>query len=214
MISMNDLARYDHDFHVGHKLWTDRVRAIMLTPGTLANGETFSAGQEFHYAGGLVVGDWRGQQWAFHSGGATGFSNQYSLLPALKFSVAAFCNRGGAAPDPMTDTVVDAYRGGDLKGCLDLRGCRFVESLIGRFRSEELDAEYVFSREGDGLKLTITSAYASRPSSTVLERLIFQFGDVLTLPFGNVRLEYGADGSVSAFTTQGEELGGLRFVRI
>ena len=122
MISMNDLGKYDHDFHVGHKLWTERVRAIMLTPGTLANGEIVVE-EGFHYGGGLSVGEWRGQQVAFHTGGATGFNNYYLLLPALKFSVAAFCNRGDVAPAPMSDEVVDVYRGGDLRGCLYVRDC-------------------------------------------------------------------------------------------
>lgn len=205
MISMNDLGKYDHDFHVGHKLWTERVREIMLSPGTLANGERFTDEYNLHYAGGLSVGNWRGQQLVSHSGGATGFSNYYLLLPALKFSVAAFCNRGDADPAPMTEKIAEAYRGSDL---------RLVESMLGSFRSEELEAEYVFTREGEGLKLTITSAYASKPNSTVIETLNFLGGDVLILPFGNVRLEYGADGRVSAFTTVGDEFEGLRFVRI
>jgi CubicO group peptidase (beta-lactamase class C family) len=205
MISMNDLGKYDHDFHVGHNLWTEGVREIMLSPGTLANGERFTDEYNLHYAGGLSVGNWRGQQFVSHGGGATGFSNYYLLLPALKFSVAAFCNRGDADPAPMTEKIAEAYRGSDL---------RLVESMLGSFRSEELDAEYTFTREGEGLKLTITSAYARKPFSTAIETLMFQGGDVLTLPIGNVQLEYGADGQVSAFTTQGGELGGLRFVRI
>jgi hypothetical protein len=214
MIPLNDLAKYDHDFHVGHKLWTESVRALMLEHGTLANGEKFTVERGFHYGGGLKVGDWRGQQWASHSGSAKGFSNYYSLLPALKFSVAVFCNRGEAHPGPLTDEVVDVYRGGDLNGCLQPGGCRFADSLIGRFRSEELDAEYAFTREGEGLKLTITSAYTSKPLFVVLEAVSYPGGDVLKLPTGSMRLEYGADGRVSAFTTLGEELAGIRFVRI
>jgi CubicO group peptidase (beta-lactamase class C family) len=212
MISISDLAKYDYDFHVGHKLWTERVRAIMLAPGTLANGEMI-VDEGFHYGGGLSVGEWRGQQVAFHTGAATGFNNYYLLLPALKFSVAAFCNRGDVAPAPMSDEVVDVYRRGDLQGCLYVRDCQFVEKLLGRFRSEDLNAEYTFTREGDVLKLTVTSAYANKPHSTVFETLMFR-GDDMLMPVGPVKFEYDADGRVSAFTSVGEVFGGIRFVRI
>src|SRR3546814_2118202 len=39
MVTINDLARFDRDIEVGHKVWTPAVSKIMTTPGTFTNGE-------------------------------------------------------------------------------------------------------------------------------------------------------------------------------
>ena len=56
--TINDLAKYDHDINVTHKVWTPAIAKIMLAPGTLTDG-TAAANSGAVYAGGLSLnGPW------------------------------------------------------------------------------------------------------------------------------------------------------------
>jgi CubicO group peptidase (beta-lactamase class C family) len=216
MISLTDLAKYDRDFHGGHKVWSDAVRKIMLTPGTFTNGEKVDVGEGVNYGGGLELQEWRGQPTVHHSGAATGFLNEYWLFPKLKFSAAVFCNRGDAEPARLVKGVIEAYHGKDLTPTKPDAGARelsIADAIVGTFHSDELEADYEFSRDGDGLKVAITSRYAAAPQILGLKSVIFRKPDILTIPFGEVRVERAADGRVSAFTMIGEGFNGIRFVR-
>ena len=59
--------------------------------------DEIALGQIFpmRYAGGLMVGYGRGQDWVWHSGGVRTFRAEYIRLPKLKVSAAVLCNRGG-----------------------------------------------------------------------------------------------------------------------
>jgi CubicO group peptidase (beta-lactamase class C family) len=228
MVSLNDLVKYDEDFHVGHEVWSPRVRELMLTPGKLTNGQKVSMdGGGFYYAGGLGVGRLRGQEWVAHSGGAKGFRNLYVLLPGLKFSVATFCNRGDADPKPLVEGVIDAYQDKVLTGTWpaetdDEKGEEgapaaapdIVDAMVGRFRSEELDAEYAFARVEGGLRLTISSPYSATPRVQVVAEPAQPAANLIQLDSDELRFERAAGGGVAAFTTVGETLGGIRFVRL
>jgi CubicO group peptidase (beta-lactamase class C family) len=229
MVSLDDLVKYDQDFHVGHEVWSPRVRELMLTPGTFTNGEQVMTDRDGLYdAGGLSVGQLRGQQWVAHSGGAKGFRNLYVLLPDLKFSVAAFCNRGDVNPHSLVQGAIDAYRGGALSGAWPPESKRgdedqsnaaaaapdLVDAMVGRFRSDELDAEYAFARVESGLRLSISSPYSANPHVQVFPKPVQPAADLLSLDSDDLRFERTAGGGVAAFTTTGESLGGIRFVRL
>jgi CubicO group peptidase (beta-lactamase class C family) len=216
MISMSDLAKYDRDFHVAHRVWNDRVRKVMLTPGTYTNGEKVEVGKGVNYGGGLNLSEWRGQPVVDHSGAATGFLNQYWLFPNLKFSAAVFCNRGDSEPNRLVTRVIEAYHGKDLTPedpAAQILELPIAEAIVGTFHSDELEADYEFSRNGDGLKVGITSRYAAAPQTLMLEAVMFRKPDILTIPFGEVRVERRADGRVIAFTMTDEGFNGIRFVR-
>lgn len=216
MISLTDLAKYDRDFHVGHRVWSDAVRKVMLTPGTFTNGEKVDVGGGANYGGGLNLEEWRGQQTVNHGGAATGFLNEYWLFPKLKFSAAVFCNRGDAEPSRLVKGVIEAYHGKDLTPGIPDEGAgelSIAQAIVGTFHSEELEADYEFARDGDGLTVGITSRYAAAPQTLVLKSVIYRKPDILTIPFGEVRVERAADGRVSAFTMLGEGFNGIRFVR-
>ena len=216
MISLTDLAKYDRDFHVGHRVWSDRVRSIMLTPGTYTNGEKVDVGDGVNYGGGLNLQEWRGQPTVNHSGSATGFVSQYWLFPKLKFSAAVFCNRGDGEPDRLVKGVIEAYHGKDLtpeSPSARTSALPIPEALSGTFHSEELDTDYQFVRDGDGFTLTITSSYAKEPQTLIIENVMSRPPDILVIPFGQVRFERAADGRISAFTLLEGDFKDIRFVR-
>lgn len=216
MISLSDLAKYDRDFHVRHRVWSDAVRKIMLTPGTFTNGENVEVEQGINYGGGLNIQEWRGQPTVNHSGAATGFVSQYWLFPKLKFSAAVFCNRGDGEPARLVKGVIEAYHGKDLapeKPSDKPPALAILEALPGKFHADELDTDYDIAREGDALKLTITSSYAPTAQTLPFENVVVKEGDVLTMPFGAIHLERSADGRVAAFTMIDEGFNGIRFTR-
>lgn len=108
MSSVNDMAKYDRDFHVGRRVWTDRARQLMLAPGVLANGTRIDVGDGFSYGGGLRVGSLRGQPWLEHSGGHAAFSSHYAIQPQLRSGAIAICNRADDSPSDYVLRVLDA----------------------------------------------------------------------------------------------------------
>ncbi len=100
MSSVNDMAKYDHDFHVGHKIWTEKTRQIMLEPGVLTDGKLIDAGNGLSYASGLRVGTLRGQPIVEHSGGHAAFTSNYVTFPS---------SRRASSPSATSPTIPAAY---------------------------------------------------------------------------------------------------------
>ncbi len=159
MLTLNDLARYEHDIEVGHKVWTPVVREIMLTPGTFTSGEpavrpgTGGLG----YGGGLQIGWHQGQYVVQHGGGAEAFSHLVTRLPHRRLGVAVLCNR---TDWPVGDKMVEAIEvvEGDIFHSLVQDA-----QLPGRYYSEELQANYDLALKDNTLTVRVTPRGGSQP---------------------------------------------------
>lgn len=182
MVTINDLAKFDHDIEVGHKVWTPEITAIMVTPGQFTNGEpALRKPSKLAYAGGLMVGERRGQYFVQHGGGAEAFRNQYQRLPERKLGVAVFCNRSDWDPTEKADAVTELVEGAILADD--------DKPFNGRYFADELQATYDITINGKELTATVTSPYAKAGSSEKLKRA----------PDGTFR----ADGTVLTFSPDG-----------
>ncbi len=230
MSSVNDMAKYDHDFHVGHKIWTENTRQIMLAPGVLTNGELIDAGNGLSYASGLRVGTLRGQPIVEHSGEAAAFTTNYVTFPKLKASVVTLCN---TADDPGSYNlrVVEALypkafsgpksKAEDRAKPVDQRQPIPADTLtalgVGTalYRSDEIDADYRFVRDADGLAVEVFSNFVSGARPEGFSGVLLESPDVLRGDFGKLRLERGADNTITGFVLEVDRLeGGLKFTRV
>lgn len=167
MVSVNDMAQYERDIAVGHKVWTPAVQKMMLTPGRLSNGQpALRLPSNLAYAGGVMVGPRNGQNFVQHSGGAEAFRNIYARLPERKFAVVLFCNRGDWAADEKADAIIEAIEGDILT---DEPKMAAVDRA-GRYVSDELRATYDMSFSGDELTAKVSSAYAPAGSKLTFKR--------------------------------------------
>ncbi len=164
MVTINDLAKFDQDIEVGHKVWTPAVQAIMLKPGTFTNGKPAARGMgKQAYAGGLMVGQRRGQTFVEHGGGAEAFRNQYERLPERRLGVAVFCNRGDWNPVAKADEVIALIEGNILTA-------EAKPNLAGRYASAELQASYDLTLDGTKLTAAISSPYTKSGEPLVFQR--------------------------------------------
>lgn len=144
VLTINDLAKYDHDINAGHKVWTPDVAAIMLAPGKLANG-TPAANDGLVYAGGLSLNG----PWVQHGGAGEGFENMVAWLPGGQLSIHVLCNNGALKSSTIAEQLVDA-----LGGYPSLR--RETQSIAGRYSSSALSIHYRLTPMGDkGLSVEI-----------------------------------------------------------
>ncbi|MCJ8157897.1 serine hydrolase [Sphingomonas sp. LaA6.9] len=203
MVSINDLARYEHDLAVGHKVWTPAVQKIMLTPGRLTDGTpVFVERPNLAYGGGLVIGRRNGQYFVQHNGGAEAFRNVYARLPERKLAVALFCNRGDWPSEKKADEIIEAIEGDILA---DAPGTAKPE-LAGRYISDELQAAYDLSLSGDDLTVRISSPYAADGST-----LKFRRNADGSFSASGLRLLFDEDGQ--GFTIKTGRVHALRFRR-
>lgn len=146
MLSLNDLARWEHDIERGHQVWTREVRALMEAPGQLADGtpayrEDRDDGVVF--ALGLMVGERDGRRIVEHGGGAEAFRHMYTRVPEANLAVAAFCNR----PDSQASEKVDAAIG----LLLGPNAAELAKDPVpGLYRAERLPAHYLLTRPDAG----------------------------------------------------------------
>ena len=163
MISTDDFARYEYDIAVGHKVWTDAVRAIMLQPGVLADGKPADRLPGLAYAGGLLVGVRDGQAVIEHAGGAEAFRTQFLRLPEQHVTVVVLCNRGDWNPNVRADAIANLVTGTSL-----WKDGAPMPETAGRFVSAEQDTRYQLVAAGDQLRVTITSPFTSADGEQVL----------------------------------------------
>ena len=230
MSSVNDMARYDHDLHVGHRVWTDKTRQIMLAPGVLANGQLSDAGNGLSYASGLRVGTLRGQPIVEHSGGHAAFTSNYVTFPKLKASVVSICNiadnpgaynlrvvealypKAFSGPKPKAE---ERARPTDNRQPIPADTLTALGVGTALYRSEEIDADYRLVRDGDGLSIDVFSNFLNGGRLEGFSRMLLDSPDVLRGELGQLRLERGADNTVTAFVLEAGRLeGGLKFTRV
>lgn len=165
MTTMHDLARYEHDIAVDHKVWTPVVARIMLTPGKFADGTPvlYQPGGVMGYASGLAVGLRKGQYFVQHDGVQDGFRNEYARLPKVGLSVVLLCNRGDWDPQEKADAIIELVQAGLLVEPSPQR-------LQGTYYSSELAAHYVLRPEGTGIHVTVVPDAGGPGTSFVLAK--------------------------------------------
>lgn len=97
-----DLARWDENFYEP-KVGGAAVVAQMLTPGALNDGT------KRDYAGGLIVGSYRGLKTVTHAGSTFGYQGTLLRFPEQHFSVAVLCNVRGNNPEGLARRVAEIY---------------------------------------------------------------------------------------------------------
>ncbi|KWV92440.1 hypothetical protein ASS64_14405 [Erythrobacter sp. AP23] len=200
MVSINELARFEHDIAVGHKVWTPEVLKIMTTPGTFTNGEpALDERAGLVYGGGLMIGRRNGQHFVQHGGGAEGFKNMYARLPARDLAVAVFCNRGDFVSQDKADAIIEVIEGDILTS--------ERSEFDGRYVSDELEAVYNVTVASNRVTATISSKFAGGAGSTLEFR---RNPDGSFSSFGT-RLVFDDDGQ--GFTIKSSRVHAIRFQR-
>lgn len=209
MITMNDLARYEHDMAVGSKVWSERVREIMLTPGTLTNGEPARfEDTSLGYGPGLMIGHRNGQYFVQHSGGMEGFKTMFERLPERKLAVAVLCNRGDWAAQDKADAIVEILEG-DI-----LRADPPVPGIAGRYVSDELPATYDITVSGDELTAKISSPFVDDRGSTLVFKRNADGSFGALRVFGGAGATLRFDKDRAGFTVTSHRTHAFRFKRL
>ena len=168
--TVDDMARYDNDIVVKHKVWSTAVARTMLEAGSFTTGGTVTAPgfDSMPYAGGLAVGTRRGQPFIYHLGSFESFRTGYARLPDRGVGVAILCNRSDALPLRRIDEMLDTVEPGYLQPYSQYRPTAAKPMTIppspvlpvpGAYRSDELDATYEVAVNGDTVTATITSSW-------------------------------------------------------
>lgn len=210
LLSMNDLARYEHDIAAGGKVWTRAVRAIMFTPGTLSNGapamfEDTSLG----YGPGLMIGSRNGQAFVQHSGAMEGFRTMFERLPERKLAVAVLCNRGDWSAQAKADEIVEAIEGDILTSESESRAA----GIAGRYISDDLPATYDITLTGDELTAVISSPYVGDRGATHVFRRNGDGSFSARRMFGGAGATLRFDRDGQGFTVDSRRTQGFRFRR-
>ena len=230
MTSVRDLQKFDHDFHIGHRIWSDPISRMMLNPGTFTDGTAVARGDAgLNYAAGLQVGTRRGLRWVSHGGAATAFKSEYVRLPDHELGIAVLCNRGDANPGAYAERIIETLGLGPLPGSWDSSddantqaakapdhpmSAELVNALLGRYRSQELEATYVFSTDADGrLRALVESSYAIPGLPFPLGELHAGPGETLNGNGYVLRVVRTRAGPVAEFSVGGEDSRAIRFVR-
>jgi CubicO group peptidase (beta-lactamase class C family) len=144
-----DLARWDQNFYDG-KVGGKAVLDLMHVKGKLNDGK------EIPYAGGLVIGKYRGQKTVSHGGGHGGYRTYLLRFPDQHFSVIVLANAGDINPGALANQVSDIYLADKLEqvnkkeepktnakeqAAVELTADQMKE-FAGNFYSPELDVVY------------------------------------------------------------------------
>lgn len=159
MFTANDLAKYDGDLHVGHRVWTPAVTKVMLAPGTLSDGTPARVtGSNLVYAGGLMLyGDW-----VEHGGAAEGYRTSYAFLPGRKLGLAVLCNRNDVAPLQKVQQILKAV---DPSRPAPAITPIYPAGLNGHYVSDELPVAYELKAQGSKLTVTIKASAGERATA-------------------------------------------------
>ena len=159
MTTIEDLQKWDENFYTG-KVGGPGFLKRQLQQGRLANGT------ELSYAFGLTVTDYRGLRMVEHTGSSGGYRTIITRFPAAHTSVAALCNRSDANTVALAHGVAEIVLGARFTQPLASRNqpqgptsdttmappsASSLTPLAGRYYSEELDATYELSVNGQTL---------------------------------------------------------------
>jgi len=143
LTTTGDLARWDRNFYeprVGGPEFVEQLQ----TPGKLDDGT------ELDYAGGLVIGHYKGLKTVQHSGGMLGFRTHMLRFPEQRFTVICLANLSDFDAGKQTTDVAD----------LHLSGAYSLDEYAGAYYSDELGIAYELEVDGADLCLRIPDALA------------------------------------------------------
>ena len=184
--TVHDMMLWDRDFYIG-KVWKPEIKAEMLAPGHLNNGELAGAVTGGAYAAGLVVGARRGLNYVRHSGSFVGFKTDQLRFPDQKLGVTVLCNLDEADAATLSDRVADivlersftspapsnaANRNVSKYERVPVPG-KLLDEFAGFYHSDELGVSYRILRKDDSIRLLMGKR------ATPLET-----GDYAASPFG------------------------------
>lgn len=222
--TMEDLLRWDNHLHGAEK---PPIHAMMLTPGTLNNGEPTG------YAQGLRLDEHRGLQRVGHGGSSWGFRTEIVRYLDASLSIAISCNFDSANPQDLARQVAGYYLADQFGTEMDdgtITSDEEVENdrpaapaltpnqlgeFAGDYYSIELEASYRFAVENGDFVVRIEQ----EPAIAVLPVAADQF-EIAFHPDGwsgpaTVSLEFSraAGGEVAGFKLGAGSEQGIAFVR-
>jgi CubicO group peptidase (beta-lactamase class C family) len=154
--TVEDLVKWDRNFVTGQVGGPAALKELHTT-GVLNDGKAID------YALGLSVDQYRGLRRVSHGGAWAGFRAHLLRFPDQALSVFSLCNLSNSNPGSLNQQVADLVLA-DRLGSRQPDG-RFVQApagrptmagaslagLPGRYRSEELLADWIVTRRGDSL---------------------------------------------------------------
>ena len=220
-----DLQKFDADFRSEGIVWRHDIKQRMLTPGRLRNG-VVAILPEFgtRYGMGLGLADEQGDMRIFHDGGAEGFRAEYTRLLKGGVSVAVLCNRIDARAPSIADQALRETAGlppAAVKAVPSAPATDFgtpsrqrLDAIAGTYRSDELDATFVFKIAEEGFDVTTTSPLAKSPSVGTWGGLrLADNGDILSGPIRLKQLGHG--NTVRALSVSfGKRVEGIELKRV
>lgn len=155
--TVEDLVKWDHNFVTGAVGGQAGLRD-MQTVGVLNDGKAVA------YALGLTVDTYRGLRRVSHGGAWAGFRAHFLRFPDQAVSIFALCNLASSNPGNLTLRVADALLADRLGPRVSesgsapaisprpaMPGPPVLAGLAGRYRSEELLADWIVTTRGDSL---------------------------------------------------------------
>ena len=104
LTTVGDLLRFTRNLDTGEVGGPEFIR-LMHEQGTLDSGRRIS------YAGGLLVGEYKGLREVQHSGGTAAYRGFLTRYPEHQVAVSVMCNAAQANPGRLARAVADLYLG-------------------------------------------------------------------------------------------------------
>jgi CubicO group peptidase (beta-lactamase class C family) len=104
MTTVTDLARWERNYYA-REVGSETVMRGMHERGVLTTRDTIG------YAGGLMMGTYRGVPMVSHAGATGGYTAEFIRFPEARAAVAVFCNHGGVNAATLATRVADRWLG-------------------------------------------------------------------------------------------------------
>jgi CubicO group peptidase (beta-lactamase class C family) len=213
LTTVGDLLRWTENF-ASPKVGDTSFVTEQQTPGT------FTDGRPLDYAMGLYVRTYRGVREVSHSGSTAGYRAFLVRYPDQRLSVAVLCNAGSANPTQYAHAVAEAYLGSALSAPAPAaagggRGAQApaftpaetdVNAYVGRYRSDEAEAELVVALEGGELVVK------RRPDTVLRMRPVAR--DVFAVPSLGTVTFHRSGTNVTDLGVKLDRVWDLRFARV
>lgn len=211
--TIEDLAKWDANFYSG-QVGGGALQQQVIQRGVLTKGDTIP------YAFGLNITSYRGLRAIEHGGSLTGFRTNLLRFPEQRFGVVVLCNTPTANPAQVARRVADVYLGEGMPMAAIPGGGGLPQQpnapppalsaatdaeVIGSYRSEELDAVYVFA--ADSGRIVMRSGTAQSVVRRTASGVIVA---------GNLTFRFSRDpvGHITGFTLDAGRVRGIRFDRV
>lgn len=207
--TLDDMLLWAASFETG-LLGDTALQRMVETPGSRADGTALN------YAFGLQVGELGGKKRIGHGGALVGYRTAIVRLPEERWAGVALCNYAQASPEQWINAAALKWLDLPRQPNDDVDELVYTplapppapisEELLGRYHSEELDADWTIVREGDAMVLR-------RPGMADIPFTVGTDGD---LRVGGWRIEVDHDpsGQVLALLVGSGRSQGIAFERV